>query len=115
MNKRLTMIERAEQVQANGTSYHGHTIKAKLNELKELFGEPFYGDDDKVKYDWTLQTHDGVIFTIYDWKKRSFDEDQEIEWHIGGHNALGTHKAKNLIEFEIINLFAEEFLNNTKL
>ena len=115
MTKTLIMIKQADQMQANGTSYHGHTIKAKLNELKELFGEPFCGDDDKVKYDWTLQTHDGVIFTIYDWRKSNFAEDQEIEWHIGGFNALGTHKAKNLIEFEIINLFAEEFLNNTKL
>ena len=88
MTKTLTMIEQAEQIEANGTSYHGHTIKAKLNELKELFG--------------------------YDWKKGNFAEDQEIEWHIGGFNALGTHKAKNLIEFEIINLFAEEFLNNAE-
>jgi hypothetical protein len=108
------MIEQADQMQANGTSYHGHTIKAKLSKLKELFGEPFYGDDDKVQYDWVLQTHEGIIFTIYDWKKRRFAEDQKIEWHIGGFNALGTHKAKNLVEFEIINLFAEEFLNNTK-
>lgn len=111
MTKRLIMIEVADMTEANGTSYHGHTVKAKLSELKELFGTPLLGDGDKVRYDWTLRTHDGVIFTIYDWKKGSFDEDEEIEWHIGGFNPLGTHKAKNLVEFELINLFAEEFLN----
>lgn len=105
------MIKQANQTKANGTSYYGHTVRAKLSELRKLFGEPSLGDDDKVQYDWTLQTYDGTIFTIYDWKEGRFADDKEIEWHIGGFNPVDTHKAKNLVQFEIINLFVEKILN----
>ena len=54
MTKRLIMIEVADMTEANGTSYHGHTVKAKLSELKELFGAPLLGDGDKVRYDLSL-------------------------------------------------------------
>ena len=97
--KRIEMIKRVESGNANGTSYHGHKIKATLNELKELYGEPDNGDDDKVNNDWVLQMNDQTIFTIYDWKQRyrilSIQDDVQTSWHIGGFSIYDTGRAKN--------------------
>jgi len=106
--KRIEMINRVESGNANGTSYHGHKIKATLNELKELYGEPNNGDDDKVKHDWVLQMNDKTIFTIYDWKQRQAQDDVQTIWHVGGFSAHDTSNAKNMIELELIDMLAIE-------
>ena len=95
--KRIEMIKRVESGDGGGTSYHGHEIKATLNELKELYGEPGNGDGDKVNHDWVLQMNDKTIFTIYDWKRRSVRDDIQISWHIGGFSSNDTSKAKNML------------------
>jgi hypothetical protein len=41
-----------------------------------------------------METEDGTIFTVYDWKEyRRLGENEMIEWHIGGHSGLDTMKA----------------------
>ena len=104
--KRIEMIKRVESGHANGTSYYGHEIRATLNELKELYGEPDNGDDDKVKHDWVLQMNDKTIFTIYDWKQRLMPGAVQTNWHVGGFCSHDTSKAKNMIELELIDMFA---------
>ena len=77
----------------NGTSFNGHTIRATVNQLTAVCGEPYeYGDPhDKVQYEWVMETEIGTVFTIYDWKEyRTYDKDTAINWHIGansGHEA----------------------------
>lgn len=75
---------------ANGTSYHGQTITLTRNELQTFCAcEPdAFGDlNDKVQYEWTMETSSGDVFTIYDWKEyRAFKEDETIEWHIGANS-----------------------------
>ena len=81
---------------ADGTSFHRTTINATVNQLSEICGEPEMGGiEDKVTHNWTMETDEGEVFTIYDWKEyRDFDNDENIEWHIGGKSAAITERAK---------------------
>jgi hypothetical protein len=89
---------------ADGTSFHGTVINATINEITRSIGEPQYDAGRDVKYpiylfgkvtvEWTCETKDGDVFTIYDWKEyRFFDEDDIIEFHIGGHSEEITKRA----------------------
>lgn len=84
-----------------GTSFHSTTIECSVSKLREILGKPNYDINcgtDKVNFDWYMETEDGDVFTIYDWKKyRSISEDEIIEWHIGGLNKSATDKAKEEI------------------
>jgi hypothetical protein len=85
----------------SGTSFHNSTITASLTQLKTICGEPsFYGDPgDKVQYNWCMETADGTLFTIYDWKEyRGFGANEMIEWHIGGFNRTDTNKAQDELQ-----------------
>jgi len=74
----------------NGTSFHDVVIKASVNHLISVLGEPSYQNntgEDKVNFEWDCETEDGDVFTIYDWKEyRELDLDELIEFHIGAHS-----------------------------
>jgi hypothetical protein len=41
-----------------------------------------------------METESGDVFTVYDWKEyRPLEEDEVIEWHVGGHSAGVTDQA----------------------
>jgi hypothetical protein len=88
--------------EAIGTSFHSTTIKATVNDLKTILGEPLFSDNDgqdKVNFEWEMETDNGNVFTVYDWKEyRSIDADEPIVWHIGGMDASITEQAKKEIE-----------------
>jgi hypothetical protein len=45
-----------------------------------------------------METEDGTIFTVYDWKEyRPLEENEMIEWHVGGRSGSDTEKALNEI------------------
>lgn len=81
-----------------GTSFHGTTINCSVSTLRKVLGEPEYsGNDgeDKINFEWEMETNDGDVFTVYDWKEyRSINEDEIIEWHIGGFTKSVTEEAK---------------------
>jgi hypothetical protein len=82
---------------AVGTSFHDTVINATVNELRKYLGTPEveqnYGDD-KINYEWILETRSGDVFTVYDWKEyRPLLDDEVIEWHIGGKNKSITELA----------------------
>jgi hypothetical protein len=81
---------RNTNLSANGTSFHGDTVRATVNQLIAVCGEPPYRGDtsDKSQYDWIMETEDGKVFTIYDWKEyRNFGKDEVLEWHVGSHDS----------------------------
>ena len=82
---------------ANGTSFHNHTFTATVDDLRNVLGQPqFESNDgeDKNNFDWIMETQDGTVFTVYDWKEyRRLEEDEVIEWHIGGRSGADTEKA----------------------
>ena len=75
---------------SSGTSFFGVTFKATPQQLTQLFPNSFYSQNDgsdKTNFDFVLETEDGNVFTIYDWKEyRPLAKDEIIEWHIGGFN-----------------------------
>ena len=87
----------------NGTSFHDTTIVASVKQIIEICGEPFDESntgEDKVNYEWIMETEDGNVFTIYDWKEyRPITLNERITWHIGGDNRQITEQAKS----ELIN------------
>jgi hypothetical protein len=68
-----------------------------VDDLRNVLGQPkFESNDgqDKCNFDWIMETEDGDVFTVYDWKEyRQLAEDEVIEWHIGGRSGLITEKA----------------------
>jgi hypothetical protein len=93
---------------ANGTSFHNHTFTATVDDLRNVLGQPkFESNDgqDKCNFDWIMETEDGTVFTVYDWKEyRQLAEDEVIEWHIGGRSGADTEKALNEIAEALNNL-----------
>ena len=80
-----------------GTSFHDSVINCSLSTLKKVLGEPSYDANDgqdKVNFDWDMETSNGDVFTVYDWKEyRSLNENEMIEWHIGGTDRTVTEQA----------------------
>ena len=85
----------------DGTSFHHVTIRATVEQLTKAFGEP--SDDsntgeDKVNFEWEMETEDGEVFTIYDWKEyRMIDVDEYVIWHIGAMNKSVCNTAEDEI------------------
>ena len=87
---------------ANGTSFYDTVIESTVNELEHILGESDYGDNngyDKVNFEWVMETDNGDVFTVYDWKEyRSLSGNEVVEWHIGGRSKDVTEQAKREIE-----------------
>jgi len=90
-----------------GTSFHDTVINCSVTTLKKVLGPPDYkGNDgtDKINFMWEMETDNGDVFTVHDWKEyRSLNENEVIEWHIGGFDKPTTEQAKR----EIINEIAK--------
>ena len=87
---------------ACGTSFHFDTIwttPAKLKALCEILGtelHDFNTGEDKVNFECELETVDGDVFTVYDYKSdRPLKMNEQVEFHIGGHNPQVAAQAKN--------------------
>lgn len=91
--------------QAIGTSWHGDTLIASVNELTRILGEPCYmtnDGEDKTNFEWNMQTDNGDVFTVYDWKEyRVLDLDEPISWHIGSHSSGVAKVVADLIRKEV--------------
>jgi hypothetical protein len=84
----------------DGTSFHGVTIRATVNQLTKAFGEPDDNNtgEDKVNFVWDMETEDGEVFTIYDWKEgRPLGKDEFVTWHIGAKSKSVSNDAEREI------------------
>ena len=92
---------------ANGTSFHDTTFRASVAAVRQILGQPQCEQNDgrdKVNFDWKMETDDGTIFTVYDWKEyRALQEGEIVEWHVGGKSRSDTEKALTEI-IEALNL-----------
>lgn len=72
-----------------GTSLMGYLEYTTLEELINAFGEPQrWEEGDKVTVEWTILFDDGVIATIYDWKRYELGTPgltERYDYHIGGN------------------------------
>ena len=82
-----------------GTSFHGVTLTVTPQQLIDALGEPEYFSNDgsdKTNMDYSLETENGIPFTIYDWKEyRPLQMDEKIEFHIGALSSTQSIEAKN--------------------
>ena len=82
----------------NGTSLVG-TITTTRRTIEHNLGiEPNVYDlddptsDGKVSTEWIVRFDDGLVATIYDWKRYEMgapDLDEVYEWHVGGTGGNG--------------------------
>jgi hypothetical protein len=81
------MFKVNKNVDANGTSFHGVTIRANVQDLIDVLGEPasFVQDrHEKVQIEWLFENEDGDALTLYDCKQGySIDTTDTLEFHIG--------------------------------
>jgi len=80
-------------------SWHGHTYVTTARKLMEAFGAPegtWWWE--KCHYHWELETEEGLLFTIYDYRRPRFGEDTEIDWHIGAKTADVAEAATEALE-----------------
>ncbi len=91
------MIKKTEQ-SSTGTSFHSITIKTTLGRLRAAFGDPQFGyndGQDKTNIDYCLETSNGDVFTVYDWKHyRPIGEDEVVNFHIGAYTIHVAFEAK---------------------
>ena len=92
------MIKKSDK-SADGTSFHNITIKTTLGRLRAAFGDPEFENNngqDKTNIDYILETSNGDVFTVYDWKfYRPIKEDEILDFNIGAHTAQIAFQAKN--------------------
>jgi hypothetical protein len=85
----------------DGTSFFGTTIRATVNQLISAFGDPsmeYNTGEDKVNFEWEMETEDGEVFTIYDWKEyRPLKLDEYVIWHIGAKDKSTSNTAEDEI------------------
>jgi len=93
----------------DGTSFQGVTIFASVQDLTRVFGEPTIQDntgEDKVNFEWDMETDEGNVFTIYDWKEyRKISDIEVIEWHIGSFSKSVSNVAKIEVQKQLNDLF----------
>ena len=86
----------------DGTSFHGVTIRASVDQLISAFGDPsmeYNTGEDKVNFEWEMETDEGEVFTIYDWKEgRPLRSDEIVTWHIGAKSK----SVSNVAERELL-------------
>jgi len=94
--------------EVDGTSFHDTVITCSVDTLRKVLGEPAVESndgEDKVNFEWFMETESGDVFTVYDWKEyRSLNEDEPIEWHIGGFTQVVTEQAKHEIRDAIVKI-----------
>lgn len=97
------------------TSFHGSTITATLDDLIKILGEPSsicLNQDEKVQYEWLMETKNGISFTIYDWKEyHEIIPDSEICWHIGTEHKFQS----NAVFSELIDALSDLYPNHDDL
>ena len=94
---------------ASGTSFFGDVFQAKPSDLRTILGQPKFETNDgkdKTNLDWIMETESGEVFTVYDWKYyRPLNEDEMVQWHIGGNSGRITELALAEITNALSNLY----------
>ena len=90
-NKRISKV--------NGTSIQGY-FNTTYDNLVKLLGAPNKGSaDGKTTAEWVLESEDGVIATIYDWKTGSTPK-EDYRWHIGGKSTKALELVQEVLSIE---------------
>ena len=81
---KLVLRENEVNNKADGT-YYIDCITTSYFNLVNLLGEPTSKRGDKVLCEWVIESNEGNIATIYDYKSDTNDVALVTEWHLGGN------------------------------
>lgn len=92
----------SEKVDINGTCLQGY-VSATRRKIQSVFGKPTLKGyrHDKVTTEWAIQFDDGLVATLYDYKRYSAGSpkmDEEYGWHIGGHDRAAVDRVRETLE-----------------
>ena len=88
---------------SENTSLQGYVTTTR-SALIETFGMPAFITDEagweKVTTEWIIKFDNGIVATIYDWKR--YEEgapslNEVYEWHIGGNNDLAVSQVRSVL------------------
>ena len=83
----------------NMTSFHCGEVYASVQELENLLNvKADYFGDEKVTYEFDLETETGIPFTIYDWKEGGIGTTWKVWFHIGTHTKEETEQVVNALK-----------------
>lgn len=79
-----------KNVNSSGTALEGYVTTTRA-QIEEVLGTPQENHDsyEKVTTEWSIKFDDGLIATIYDWKRYGSGaplDNERYEWHVGGTN-----------------------------
>lgn len=95
---------KATNKSVSGTSFYDVTIHETPANMIKLLGEPHCVGGDKTNMEWEMETEDGTVFTIYDWKNYGgIGMNEVVSWHIGGRSKEDTIKARQELFGHIFN------------
>jgi len=85
-----------------GTSFFGTTITETAAILRNFLGDPTFENNDglsNINLEWEMELVDNVnpvvVFTVYDWEIfRLINDEEVIEWRIGGYSKEDTDNAR---------------------
>ena len=87
-----------KDIDVKGTNWQ-NDLGVSYDRLVKAFGEPITDWDPKTDAEWYIETEDGVVITIYDYKigknylgNTGLPADAITYWHIGGFNKDKDHK-----------------------
>ena len=90
----------------DGTSSYSHEVRASVQDLINVYGEPTFEDNtgrDKVNFEWEMETEEGSVFTIYDWKEyRKLSRTKKILWHIGAKDVRTSSDAQSEVLKDLV-------------
>lgn len=87
------------------SSFHGDTVTTTASKLMEVCYtcSDSNGCGDKVNFDFSFNTPDGMDFYVYDWKEyRAIGLDEKIKFHIGANSSSESREALKYI-YELLN------------
>lgn len=83
--------------ETSGTCLLGY-VTATYDLLVDMFGKPEGAiDDSKQQCEWALKI-DGVVVTIYDWKRFDMRPEDITNWHIGGFDKKAVKKLRDVLK-----------------
>lgn len=96
---------KATNKSTSGTSFFETVISETPANMIKCLGAPHYTGGDKTNMEWEMETSDGIVFTIYDWKNYGgISRHQVVEWHIGGFSKEDTEKAVEELRSELFDM-----------
>jgi len=87
-------FENSEFINTHGTNFKGKLEDISYERLVETFGEPTFGNMDKISCEWCLEFECGTVATIYDWETPFKKPIHNRLWNVGGFS----YKAHELVK-----------------